>query len=240
MTIDTAWRPAPHTLILAPDTVHVWRFSLAAPDATHEQWLDDNERERAARFHRESDRARFVAAHARLRHTLARYMNADPAALVFTRGAHGKPYLTEHPLQFNLSHSNDLALVAVARTRAVGVDVETVRAEVAQEAVAERYFSEGEVRVLRSLPPAEQAGAFFACWTRKEAYVKGRGMGFALPLASFDVSLRPGEPARLLAVRGDTAGSAQWSLAALSVGAGYAAALAVEGEMSRIVCYDWA
>jgi len=240
MATDADWLPPPRTLNLAPDTVHVWRFSLAAPGTTHERLLDAAGRERAARFHRESDRARFIAAHAYLRQTLARYLDADPATLVFARGAHGKPYLPDHPLQFNLAHSGDRALLAVARTRAVGVDVEAIRAEVAQEAVAERYLAPAEVRALRGLPSGEQAGAFFACWTRKEAYVKARGAGLALPLSSFDVSPQPGESPRLLAVRGDDAEAAHWSLAALSVGAGYAAALAVEGELPEIVCYDGA
>jgi 4'-phosphopantetheinyl transferase len=105
-------------------------------------------------------------------------------------------------LNFNLSHSAGLALYAFARDQEVGVDVERVRFDIEHEQIAERFFSPYERSVLRSLPAEEKAETFFACWTRKEAFIKAHGEGLSLPLDQFDVSLASGEPARLLAGRG--------------------------------------
>ncbi|MBI5877499.1 MAG: 4'-phosphopantetheinyl transferase superfamily protein [Chloroflexi bacterium] len=241
MPPDAGWPAAPRDLRLAPGSVHVWRVALDGPlNAAAANSLSSAERERAARFHFVRDRERYIAAHGALRAILARYLNADPAALVFAAGSYGKPYLVDQALSFSLSHSGEMALVGVALEHEVGVDVERVRAVADLAAVAARFFSLVELSVWRALPAPAQTVAFFACWTRKEAYMKARGEGFALPASSFDVSLAPGEPARLLAVQGDAAEAARWSLVALDAGAGYEAALAFAGPMPVIACHDGA
>src|SRR5919199_1621700 len=139
-----------------------------------------------------------------------------PPQLCFTYGRHGKPALATGtggvPLRFNVSHSHGLALYAITRDREVGVDVERIRPEVAQEKIAERFFSPREVTVLRALPTPLQATAFFACWTRKEAYIKATGDGLSLSLKQFDVSLAPGEPVALLHTIWDPQEAARWAL----------------------------
>jgi 4'-phosphopantetheinyl transferase len=131
-------------------------------------------------------------------------------------------------------------LVAVARGREVGVDIEQVRPEVAEERIPEQFFSPREVEVLRGLPAEQQVQGFFNCWTRKEAYVKAVGEGLSLPLDSFEVSLAPGEPAALLRTRPDPRDAERWVLSALRPGRGYAAALVVEGRPGPLRCWDWA
>jgi 4'-phosphopantetheinyl transferase len=108
------------------------------------------------------------------------------------------------------------------------------------ELLAKRFFSPREYDVLHALPEEARNRAFFNCWTRKEAYIKGRGEGLTLPLRQFDVSLEPGEPARLLNSRTHPADVARWSLQALSPGHGYAAAIAVEGHDWQLACFDCA
>jgi 4'-phosphopantetheinyl transferase len=123
-------------------------------------------------------RRRFVAAHAALRLILGAYLDLAPDALAFALGEHGKPSLRQPldpdgaRLEFNLAHSGDLALVAVARDHPVGVDVERW-SEVEHLELAERFFSRTERDALRALASvAEQLDAgFFAAWTRKEAYL---------------------------------------------------------------------
>src|SRR5205807_4072981 len=102
-------------------------------------------------------------------------------------------------LRFSVSHSEDVALLAFARGREIGVDIEAIRADADYCGVAQSFFSRQEQETLRALPAGRQCEAFFACWSRKEAYIKARGMGLSLPLDQFDVSLTPGEPAQLLA-----------------------------------------
>jgi 4'-phosphopantetheinyl transferase len=105
--------------------------------------------------------------------------------------------------------------------------------------MAERFFSPAEVRMLRAVPAEQQQEAFLNCWTRKEAYIKARGLGLSLDLSLFDVSLIPGAPAALLATREEGQDSSDWSLYALTPGPGYIAALAVKGHPASITCWQW-
>jgi phosphopantetheine--protein transferase-like protein len=141
-------------------------------------------------------------------------------------------------LDFNVSHSGDLALCAVTRARAVGVDVEAIRPGFATGEVARRFFAPAEVTAFEALPPGERVEAFFACWTCKEAYIKVRGAGIALGLDRFEVSLAPGRPAALLATHDEPAAAARWRLVALAPGEGYAGALATDGP-ARLACWQW-
>jgi 4'-phosphopantetheinyl transferase len=143
-------------------------------------------------------------------------------------------------LSFNASHCDGLALYAVTWERQIGIDVEHIRTDFAYEPIAERFFSPSEKAALDALEAEEvKRKAFFACWTRKEAYLKARGEGLSLPLDQFDVSLAPGSPAKLLDVRGDPLEAAHWSLYELCPGLGYAAAFAVEGHGCRLACWEW-
>jgi 4'-phosphopantetheinyl transferase len=218
--------------------VHVWQapLDLAEPRlAQLRSVLAPDEQARAQRFHFAHDRAHYIAARGTLRTILARYLGLRPQQLRFDYTPHGKPTLSPAilpvgtTLTFNVSHSHELALFAVARGRRVGVDVELVRQELADERIAERFFSAREVMTLRTLPASEQPVAFFNCWTRKEAFVKARGEGLSLPLDRFDVTLVPGAAANLLATHDDPAEAQRWQLLDLAPRAGYAAALAAEG-----------
>jgi 4'-phosphopantetheinyl transferase len=129
--------------------------------------------------------------------------------------------------------------LAIGCGRDVGVDIEHIRADFAYEQIAERFFSRNEVAMLRALPLALQPGAFFDCWTRKEAYIKARGEGLSLALDGFDVSLVPEDQAALLSVRDHPEEAARWSVIGLAPGPGYAEALAVEGHDWRLRCWQW-
>lgn len=142
-------------------------------------------------------------------------------------------------LSFNLSHSHDLALYAIAGTRAVGVDVELVRPEIAIQHIPEHFFSRSEVAALRSLPLDEQPLAFCQFWTCKEAAAKARGEGLTLSLDHIEVSVEPDTPPRLLRVTGSADEAARWSLYNFVPAPGYVAALAVEGHDWRLAAWDW-
>lgn len=232
-------------LTLQSDEVHVWRAVLDVPESqVRSLWytLTAEERQRAERYIFEQDRTRFVVARGLLRVLLGGYLRQDPPHLCFTYGPHGKPALATDTgraaLRFNVSHSHGLALYAITHGREVGVDVERIRPEIAQEKIAERFFSPREVTVLRALPPLLQVPAFFACWTRKEAYIKAKGDGLTLPLDQFEVSLAPGEPAALLRTAWDPQEAACWALQDLAPAPGYRAAVAVAGHDWRLTCWD--
>jgi 4'-phosphopantetheinyl transferase len=182
-------------------------------------------------------------ARATLRLLLGRYLDSDPARLRFCYGAHDKPALApesggDSP-RFNVSHSHGLALIALTRSREIGVDLEQIRPEIALENIARRFFSQAEVATLFALPPRERGEAFFACWTRKEAYIKAKGGGLTIPLDQFDVSLGRGKPAAILSTRWDPTEACRWSLRDLYPGPGYAAAVAVEGDGGHLACFQW-
>lgn len=241
------WHSAPETLLLHSNEVHVWRAALDVSESDVRRlggMLAGDERHRAERFVFPRDRTHFVAARGLLRMLLGRYLEHDPQRLRFVYGPYGKPELATVSggtgLRFNVSHSHGLALYAVTRQRDIGVDVERIRPEVAQETIAEHFFSPREVAVLRALPATLQATAFFACWTRKEAYIKARGDGLSLPLDQFVVSLAPGEPAALLYTAWDLQEAARWALQNLAPGPGYMAAVAVAGHDWQLTCWEGA
>jgi 4'-phosphopantetheinyl transferase len=233
-------------IALDPDEVHVWRASLAQPEllARFAGALSADERERAARFRYEVHRARFVASRAIQRHVLSRYTGIATDQLAFAYSAYGKPSLagaaSSSGLSFNISNSGDLAVYAVCRGRKVGVDVEEIRPLHSAASIAERFFSPSEIETLAALPPAERERAFFRCWARKEAYVKALGGSVWSQLDSFDVSVAPDEPARLLGTRPDPQEAARWEMRALDVGPQYIGALVVQaGGPLGLRCFEW-
>lgn len=236
----------PGMLDLGVDEVHVWHAALDLPSARIAQLahtLAPDEQARAARFRFDRDRHQFIAARGILRALLARYLALDPAGIRFSYGPQGKPALSEPERDpgvcFNLAHTHGLALYGITRGREIGIDVERIRPGGAQEQIAERFFSPYETATLRALPAALQDQAFFACWTRKEAYLKARGGGLSLDLAAFDVTLTPGDPASLLETRDDPAQRRRWTLTALEPGPAYAGAVAVEGSGWHVRCWRW-
>ncbi len=152
---------------------------------------------RTGRFVAESDRVRFMACRAALRRILAGLLDADPAEIKFQYSEFGKPSLIgEHSrgFHFNVSHSDNIAMIAVTSQSQIGVDVERVRPDIDATGIAERFFSAVEREMLASLPGELQVEAFFRCWTRKEATIKAIGEGLSFPLDQFDVSLAPMSP----------------------------------------------
>jgi 4'-phosphopantetheinyl transferase len=231
-------------LELPSDLICVWRVYLDRDSAqyqTRESILSPDELDRARRYHFERDRRRFTVARSALRMILSEYLGSDPKHLAFNYGAHGKPSLAgeNSGIRFNVSHSGELAVIAVARDRELGVDVECLRSSAWVEQIPERFFSPREVKVLRSLPRELLQDAFFACWTRKEAYIKARGGGLSIGLDSFDVSLEPDKPAALLQVRDDPNEAARWGMAELRPASGYSGALVAQGKDWRFNLSDW-
>jgi len=239
-TLVTAFEPS-GVVPLSPDEVHVYR----AGDRDANRWpagLAQDECARAELFRSPGARRAYVAGRSLLRAVLACHLGiADPIAVPIRTGPHGKPSLDPAiagGLEFNVSHSGGLVLVAVARRTSVGVDVEGERPYRDLLGVARRYFSRVEVRALETLPPEERAPAFRRCWTRKEAYVKAKGLGLQLSFDSFDVTLHAGGPVRLLETRRDPEDARRFTLHELDPGPGFVAALAVKGCPSRVRCLD--
>ena len=197
------------------------------------QLLSDDERARADRLQSVDDQRRFIVCRAALRTRLGLMLDVPPASVSFDYGNHGKPALAAPfagvGLQFNVSHSGELALIAVTQGASIGVDIEFPRQLNDRDALVRRYFSRAENIAYFSTPEAERQQAFFNCWTRKEALIKALGRGLSYPLRKFDVSVSPAMPAKLLRFELQKGPLSGWCLTGFEPAAGYVAAVAVQG-----------
>ena len=228
------WLAAPPDLTLADGEMHLWQAD-ASGFARHASrltaLLSQAGIDKAMRFRHSAQRDRSLLARAVLRDILGRYTDSDPRSLRFLVSPFGKPRLdpdrhADAP-HFNLSHSGHLVLFAFTKKHEVGVDVEAIRSDVDAMDLARRFFAPMEVKDLLSLPEDSRLNAFFAVWTRKEAYLKARAEGIGSGLQRFAVSVLPGESVRLLCDERFPQAPGQWRLRAVALGAGFAASSAV-------------
>ena len=172
---------------LEPNTIHLWGVKLngsASYLARCREWLDERERDRAARRVRTGDREQFVFAHGGLRAVLSRYLGIDPDLVAFDLGETSKPMLARdlrdcYDITFNLSHAHGRALVAVSRAQEVGIDLEPVRSDIQVENLSRRYFTQSEHTTIMQSAPDQRPAIFFRYWVAKEAVLKAQGIGLS-------------------------------------------------------------
>jgi 4'-phosphopantetheinyl transferase len=225
-------------LICASGDVDVWRVALDCSPTdliAFEAALSSTERVRASKFATEELRRRWIAARGALRMILAAYLGVSPGSLVLTSDANGKPKLAkvDSAVFFNLTHSAHLAFVAISARKSVGIDAEILRTDIVWEEISSRFFARVEADEIRSLAPEWRNAAFFACWTRKEAYLKAIGIGLHAALDKFQMSVQPDDP-RLLWVEGNSDEPRRWSIHDLTE-PDVAVALAVKSSKPAVV-----
>jgi 4'-phosphopantetheinyl transferase len=205
------------------------------------QTLSSDEQMRAERFRFAHDRRRYIVAHGMMRAILADYLDMTPQQIRFVTGDYGKPALApdQGQIDFNLSHSEDLAIVACTYNRELGVDIEYMRPLDEIDLIAAHFFAPAERAVLLQMAEEQKLQAFYACWTHKEAYIKAIGLGLAMPLDRFVVSLGLDEDARLLWVEDQPQEQERWQMRALTPPSGYAATILVAGTEWELTCWRW-
>lgn len=231
--------PAP--VPLPPDEVHVWIVEperIEEPRLLEAYWeiLNSEEREKQRRFHFERHRRQYLVSHALVRLTLSRYSPVPPEAWAFRTNEYGCPSVSGEVspgLCFNLSHTNGMAMVAVAREAELGVDVEDTQRPGDLVNVADHYFAPSEVAALKALPGGQQNERFFEYWTLKESYIKARGMGLSLPLEQFAFDLQPGRLPRIFFDPRLRDEPERWCFAQFRPSARHQAAVAVRGARSQ-------
>jgi 4'-phosphopantetheinyl transferase len=224
---------------LSDGRIHVWSVHLEASSAVvdrFESFLAEDEARRSVRFRYEEHRRAFVVARGALRILLGRVLGAAPAAVRFHYGRHGKPRVVaaEH-LEFSASDTVGLAMFAVARGCALGLDVEKIRPMPDAAGIVSAHFTAEEAASLASNPADESA--FFRYWVCKEAYVKATGEGLTRPLNEFGLTFQRGESVVLEHISGDGDQAAGWTLQLLAPPAGYAAALAYRGGSRTVAAW---
>jgi 4'-phosphopantetheinyl transferase len=244
------WLEPPPTMpSLDPGKVHLWRIKHDREPATLHRLdslrrlLSQEELAKADRFRAEHARSASIHARAMTRTILALYLNEDARSLQFRFNNYGKPLLAEPSptgsVQFNVSHSGDWVVLAVADGAAVGVDIERHRRLEDAMRLAERFFSTVERTALAALPPIEQLPAFFRCWSRKEAYIKAVGTGIFAGLDNFDVTLAPDEPPRVTRFHTADYQPAEWTLAEFHLEDGYSAATLANFPSIELRQFEW-
>ena len=226
---------------LTDGVVHVWAIGLDVPGeevARLSALLPESERSRSRRRVSPTDASRLCVTWGKAREILAAYLGCSPEDVPIDRTEGGKPILRNSLadlLSFSLSHSAVVAYLAVATGQGVGVDLERVRPTLDASAVASRFFTIRESRMIGSLSGGGRCDAFFRTWARKEAYLKGLGETVPAGLRRCGIAVdRTGKP-RIAATRLEPAGHSGWSLRDLEAPSGYVAALALEGNVERIV-----
>ena len=226
--------------------MHVWKCLFVTRGNTQERFnclLSKEESVRADNFVRIQDRERFICFHGALRIVLGVYTNTPPQLIDFKKDRYGKPELSgdaaHSEVRFSLSHSQDVALIAVTRDRKIGIDVEYLRPMGDAKDIVQNYFSHDEQRVLFSLSEDEFQQSFFICWTLKEAYTKAIGKGLSLPLAQFTVPFeRWGACSNEIHSKGLFREMGAWRFMSLFPHIGYVGALVAE-ELSILTCYSY-
>lgn len=237
--LDPSWTVSSIHPSLSADEVHVWRAALDRPAADYAMLLSSDEQARADRLRFEQLQRRFIVGRGALKVILGRYLNVAPEEVEFEYLSNGKPVLSSGLLHaalcFNLSHSDDMLLLAVTYHRSVGIDIENIHSDLDVENLANQFFSPAERAELETLPSDRRLASFFSGWTRKEAFLKARGEGMTYPLDQFSVSMDCDQPAKLLDVKGDPRELERWSFHTLAPVPGYIGTLVVEGHYWHVV-----
>jgi 4'-phosphopantetheinyl transferase len=219
--------------------IHVWKVPLLPQETSPghlERLLSCEEKQRSDKFLFDHLRQRYIITHSALRVVLAGYLGKLPETLQFGHGRFGKPFLVDPPgaLAFNLSHCEDLALIAVAARKAVGIDVEKVRHLQYLDSILNRFFNAEERQYIRSAPGDEQFRSFFILWTRREAAAKALGLN--LQVALTDIQIPPFSLGGSIVVSGfggartaDNAPAVSWCVQDLKLGKEHCAAVCVAG-----------
>jgi len=240
------WPLPPKNLALANDELDIWAAQLdqqADRIEAHLSTLSEHEKARASAFRFQIDRNRFICSHGILRAILGRYLELDPHQLQFNYGSRGKPELAglseANALHFNMTHSEGLGVFACTRACPVGVDVERVRAIRDEQEVANLCFASRESEALSKLDGYQKMIGFYNLWTRKEAWLKATGQGICDSLRSLEVSLLPGEPARIISICGNEKEGDLWSLVDLSPATDFKATVAFAEKNLKIRSWGW-
>jgi 4'-phosphopantetheinyl transferase len=217
--------------------IHVWEVDLEADSQQRidelSGYLNERERQRAAKFINRTHGDRWTVARGYLRSILSYYLDLPPAQITFNYGAQGKPELEGNPIRFNLSHSRDRAVYAISAKHPVGIDIEYIH-DLAAGDLVDRFFSPAERAMFHSLPASIQQAAFFHAWTQKEAYLKAEGTGLSTPLNQIEVSIDPRTPAQIIfAPTPDL-----WQIYKLELSPEYAGAIVIGGDFDRLEYID--
>ena len=236
------WQKTPDTLSLSKDHIDIWLCDLkqlAGDINNYYSILSEDERERADNLKVDDKKQQFIITRGTLRQRLGLLTNIDPKDFVFEYLEHGKPVLSNNhqcaDITFNVSHSNDLALIAIAQEHSIGIDIEKINYKSNHQTLITRFFSKAEQADFQTMPDANKAKAFCACWTRKEAFIKAVGDGVSYGLDKFDVAVDPENQTPNLNLHNPS--EETWSAINLPINDEYMASLVSDRDNLSVRCW---
>ena len=235
-TSESRWSKDIPDKLIKNNEIHVWRAFLELSSTQRQYFmgiLSSDELKRMKRFHFKRDEDRFIAARGILRVIMSYYIEKSPEEISFEYTSQGKPIVTENPgsdtIHFNLSHSNRFALYAVTFNSSIGIDIEFIRTDAVVEQIAQKFFSQNEIRAIQNIQEKNRTKLFFQYWTRKEALLKAAGDGISSQMCQFDVSLINEKKFLPISYHPKNEIQSQWYVRDLMSFENYVAAIAVEG-----------
>jgi 4'-phosphopantetheinyl transferase len=235
------WEKPKHLLQITENAAHVYATSLVktmAETNSFQKVLNQEEQACAKRFLYEKHQNNFIVSRGILRILLGKYLNLAPEKIVFQKNSHGKLFLENNLISFNLAHSHEIVLYAFTVTKHIGIDIEFIRENMPYKEIAGRFFSSQEIAELFSLPPEKQIPAFFNGWARKEAFIKAIGLGLSYPLSKFSVDLSTTTQKKIpIYIYDEKFAKQNWQLFALCPTEHYAAAMVVENGIDDIAYF---
>lgn len=227
---------------LSEDESHIWYFDIESVSNEiefYKGFLSSEEIAKADRFKFTKDKTISILARGALRILSGRYLHLSPNTIKFRYGKYGKPdYGFPVPLKFNISHSGNLIVIAFVKNCQLGVDIERIRQDFNVLDIAEKFFSDMEIKMLHDVQQDDVYKAFYRCWTRKESFIKAKGSGLSFPLARFTVSLNDNE-AKLLKTEWNPAEKEKWKLFSFEPASGYVGALSIGANIQKVIYHNW-
>lgn len=228
---------------LKPNTIHIWSVNFIVNDEAfnvYHSLLSEDEKLRASRFKFYKDKRCYVVTKGVLRLLSERYLNIDAKDIKFEYEDYGKPkFKHKTNLNFNVSHSGDIAIIGFVFDHTIGVDIEKIKNDFDTFEIAANFFSKKEISALREIPKSEQHIAFYRCWTRKEAFIKAKGTGLSFPLNEFAVTLDSDLEAKLIETQWDISEKEQWQLSSFIPSKDYIAAHIVDSKIENTQYFNW-
>ena len=230
--------------ILDEKQLDLWKIDIASLKGevkAYRSFLNGEELIKANGYRFQKDHDTFVVTRAVLRLLLGSYLNSDPSNLHFKYGKKGKPFLDgKHAsIEFNVSHSGSMAIVGIADGCPLGVDVEYLKQGLDFLELAKDFFSDAEIQTLIALPEDQRSIAFYRCWTRKESFIKAKGIGLSYPLDAFSVSLDSDDYAKLEHTRMDPTEKERWKMLSFIPKENYRAAVTIDRHCTKYKLFDW-
>ena len=192
--------------------IEIWHHDLNFIPENYEKVLNKEEMQKASKYKFDIHRKHFIASRCFQRNILSRYLGLNASDIIFNYTKHGKPYVENTNISFNLSNSGEMASIAISNNIVLGLDIELHKEIDDLNAIAKNFFSSREYAKFFKITPENKVKCFYEIWTRKESFIKAIGEGLSYPLDKFEVSFDNDNPPRIKTINDSAKNASDWHL----------------------------